>query len=850
LNSQAVANGDIGRTLFSQLQSSRSLLETDKAEPNTWFALSSTELFLNISVDLATEEEFPVIQLTDSSHTVIIPHDLREGTTDLIINGLRMKTQSRERLEKEFLRTYGSENAVDAFKMAKGTMSKVSGVGDSPITTGPYPFTTYLPLFLRGWSEQKIYARLGESRDDLLIGFVPHQAGEYDGPKSRRARWSEGHTQVVLEDRDLDFAWSLSCFVQGDELACHLPTSAIRQVYEAYFNTCPASEFCPGGKASGEYVQLSLSKMLPRSDGTAKESSAQIQTVRTMASQISFLGKKDQAGGLASSLDYLAVPTLQAWVVQFDTDDDQVFYSAEPARIDFFPLSDSYWRKGTLKAWQFGDADPEKVKVRGCNYFPAGGATNGVELSKAEGGHFVVLLGSLFGPDHRPLVPEPDSEHLTCQTFEVPTVALTRNQLVFKIDSPPTSHYPTPMSIPTYKLGPAFSESDVEPHFPALDKKNSLANVQPDGWTVDFLVRRSICGDAIEKTDPRIKFEWFVGDQGKGAGKSNCPALDDRTISEWRTEDTAERIRLQVTIPREALLELPEEIKLVRKSAKYGNVVVAHLPSLRRLLLPSELRIEPISPTQFVLRGENAEAVNAVALQNGGTARIFTAAQGVGFSLVTLPAASAGGAGDSSGNSTPAPGETLNKTTFTKDKNSVHVDVSESSKPPAKPAAPAQAKKPNQPAAEDPLAAGTYTVLPLIQVGEKSVTTVQATPAAPTTPGASVAPATPGVSGTPAGRAGSPATGATAPGGAGAGAKPAAQKIKTVTTKTPVYEPIPVRDVQGKPLLFTVADPKKAAAKPDATTAPAACAVPCIVQGCTTSLCPPAAPKPATSATP
>src|SRR6202035_1332908 len=106
---------------------------------------------------------------------------------------------------------------------------------NAPIDAGPYPYTTFVPFFLgdRGASGSnppvKVYARLGESKDDLLIGFQPRELGGGCPGNVHKGCWSEGHTQVVLEDRDLDFAWSLSCFVQGEELACRLPRSAIQQ---------------------------------------------------------------------------------------------------------------------------------------------------------------------------------------------------------------------------------------------------------------------------------------------------------------------------------------------------------------------------------------------------------------------------------------------------------------------------------------------------------------------------------------------------------------------------------------------------------------------------------------------
>ena len=72
--------------------------------PNSWFALNSHELLLNVSEDVATDEEFPVIQLADASGAIVIPHDLRRGFTELLINGFRLRPQTDDSILQEIHR--------------------------------------------------------------------------------------------------------------------------------------------------------------------------------------------------------------------------------------------------------------------------------------------------------------------------------------------------------------------------------------------------------------------------------------------------------------------------------------------------------------------------------------------------------------------------------------------------------------------------------------------------------------------------------------------------------------------------------------------------------------------------
>jgi hypothetical protein len=111
LSAQAAASGT---TFSKQLQDGRSLLESDKFEANSWFPLNSRDLLLNVSKSVATEEEFPIIQVAEPGGTVTIPYDLQRSTTELLINHFRIKPQTCESISETILRNYGPDIAPPA----------------------------------------------------------------------------------------------------------------------------------------------------------------------------------------------------------------------------------------------------------------------------------------------------------------------------------------------------------------------------------------------------------------------------------------------------------------------------------------------------------------------------------------------------------------------------------------------------------------------------------------------------------------------------------------------------------------------------------------------------------------
>jgi hypothetical protein len=154
-----------GSLAQKQLAQARSLLESDQFAPNTWFPLNSHELLINIAVNVATDEEFPVIQLADPSGSFVIPHDLRRSFTELIINGFRLRPQTVRGIQRETARqNWQEDHAPPVYEK------------DAPISTGPYAFSTFLPLFTPEPAPRRFFATVGETGDDILVGFLPRPA--------------------------------------------------------------------------------------------------------------------------------------------------------------------------------------------------------------------------------------------------------------------------------------------------------------------------------------------------------------------------------------------------------------------------------------------------------------------------------------------------------------------------------------------------------------------------------------------------------------------------------------------------------------------------------------------------
>jgi hypothetical protein len=704
--------------LSSQLQKNRSLLEADQFAPNTWIAVNSHELLLNVSANVAGDEEFPIVQLADPSGSIVIPHDLRRNVTELIVNGFRMRPQTEAGIQTEVARQTWRENYDGKLILPEG--------GDAPISSGPYPFSTYLPLFAPDPASRSFFASIGET-GDLMIGFLPDRSS---GPgKSPRYNWSETHTQVILEDKDLDFAWSLSCDTQSDLLACRIPRQEISRAYLNYLRACPTPEVCPGRDVKTLSLVRSLYKtactqMGPASIECAPRNPVQISNDRLgtlkgirrskqlsifhnikyqIATTASVTGPELQTPSTqtttqattlnARKFDVLKnardltnfedafVTSLEAWVEQADPEGKDVFYSAEPARINLLPLSDNFWRTSHFVPWHFSKATGDLTTLAECNYLPDGDQTR-LTIS---------LLGAPPAEPRPQVLALPDAPHQPaegaetaskpsgapssgkpvlppCAAFTITTEFLSKyhkSQIVFVMQFPDYEG-PEPVratfGIPASQLGPKFGHpeihSDVEPSKPSSGK------AQPAKlWRISIPVSQSTCFDSLDlpssllrakPTTPGAPIDYTKIDEHWVSGSTElipCPAIKspgkDKPVvdnlpefQKWQEADTHDRIRLNLEIPKSALKDLPNTLEIIRKTSSGADLPVASLPNLRSLLLPYRVTMNSLGAEQFTLTGENASVIDAVALQNGKTAYRIPAAVGTNFALFTVTAES------------------------------------------------------------------------------------------------------------------------------------------------------------------------------------------------------------------
>ncbi len=979
----------------------RSLLESDQFAPNTWFALNSHELLLNISVNVATNEEFPVIQLADPSGSFVIPHDLRRSFSELIINGFRLRPETVLSIQRETARQNWTEPV--------GQQEPPALEANAPISTGPYPFSTFLPLFTPEPAPRRFFAAVGETGNDLLIGFLPQRVTQRDPDQRRYYDWIETKAQVILEDRDMDFAWSLSCDVQGEILACRMPRDEISRVFRNFLKACPDETKCPGIgverlsllrslDSSAQQPPVSGASTAATPDSLSHRNSGDMaaaghsgpRTVRT-AFEPGSAGRADQtlpddgsqnqvtkdhaaieqvarekaakdkeakdqavadaaAKQLAERRDALLhksinltkwsrafVSTMQVWVEQADAEGKNVFYSPEPVPIAFLPLSEDYWKYTAFKPWEFERADANGVTLHECNYLPDSNQCS-IDISLLGVRSWPKWLGDLARGESTKPVPgrrdwaqlangyDADPNNPRCGWFTVPTAALANDPIVFSMEFPPhpvpvdiapalpgapcgsqavaskqeeVTGLRTTIAIPRSRLGPSFPPSQlqirqrVEPPLSTDAKKQTETKI----WQILVPVANSACGDEIElpndmrrpeqmprtpdgKPDPKydpltkIGVEWRNGNdklptcspkpaepqkpvetksdafkewekEHKAWEKKRDEWENDRKVANdaWQKADQADRIRLYLEIPRTAINDLPARVDVVRTTSDGVKWVVATLPNLRRTLLPSRLTLDSLSATQFALRGENAQVIDAVAMQGSGDSSnrtLFRTAPGVDFALVTLPAQSASTAGnDTSGGGGAGSNSSTQITIDTTTNSTDHVQVTkQSSSTPAKPAA-ASGKTTTPPPSDantkapKALAAGGYAVIPLIQVGTTPPDSENLSAAANNITSASVR----------VQRAQAAFT--AAPAAQKASAQNALKQAQTDLTTAeaaakaaaepvPLYIPLTVTDASGKPLIFTIPDAKKSATPTQASTTPAnvTCATTCAIAPC------------------
>jgi hypothetical protein len=468
----------------------------------------------------------------------------------------------------------------------------------------------------------------------------------------------------------------------------------------------------------------------------------------------------------------------------------------------------------------------------------------------------------------------------------------------------------TTFTIPRSRIGPSFKQSEIQirrtKELPPSSKEPPAAKELPASnagnkhtkagdnetgtkvWQILIPVANSACGDKIELPDDILRSRALAAAKTSGKNTKSdvaaspdfakidvqwrngndkltacTPRPDDPTSDAykrwavtnkkaddaWKAADKSGRIRLYLEIPWTAINDLPNRVDVVRTTTDGVTWVVATLPNLRRLLLPTRLSLEPLGPTQFALRGDNAGVIDAVAMQNDNSSKTFVTAPGVDFALITLP-----GPSDKTGSDTPvgntgAGNNSSTQITIDTTKDSTdHVKMttqssSTSAKGAAPSAKPSAALSPDDQtsASKSALAAGSYAVVPLIRVGDAPVdraeldADVRTTQLAVTKAQANLKAATAALKNNPSDQTTKTAEAQARTSLANANAASAqASKAAKEAKPTPLYMPVTVTDEKGKPLIFSIAEPKKTAAAMQASSTPTSttCATSCVVAPC------------------
>jgi hypothetical protein len=206
------------------------------------------------------------------------------------------------------------------------------------------------------------------------------------------------------------------------------------------------------------------------------------------------------------------------------------------------------------------------------------------------------------------------------------------------------------VSIPTTLLAPEIGKPTVRPQ----DTSEASQNFRITGWEVRVPVTRIQYGDKFDVSkefcEKGGKVEWWSGNIRLGRAdtwnrvETSTPQRTDKNVkceqakeqqndqqkAEWDKAQNQNQISLRITVPREALRYLPAQLELLR-----DGTVISTLRRVREAILPSKLKLQVISSTQFSLVGENAGVIDAVSV---GQEKPLPAVAGSGFVLVTIPA--------------------------------------------------------------------------------------------------------------------------------------------------------------------------------------------------------------------
>jgi len=555
----------------------RSLLEVDGVRSDAWFALSSHDLLLNISRGLAGESEFPIIRITDPARkTFVIPTDLQRSFSELIINGFRMVPRNAGDVRRYIINNVRTSNCGRT-----GEPGCDGGASDEGFPPGPYPFSTYIPLFLPQRKSQAISAFVGETGEDLLIRF------DSAGTGASRS-WLETRTQVILEDRDLDFAWSLSCAPQGVYLACRIPLDSLRKIYLTLMAVCSRSSDCPVVRRTVETIRASGLEKQVNWPGW----NTYLQRVQANPSLLDTASQPD-----------LFVPNLQVWVEQWDPDNGVAFYSGEPAPMHLFPLTGNRKTPAeSYRPWELTGLSARVFTLRSCRALP-------VEPGRTIDVRFLGVDPMQMPADDSRVQPQRRGvDARTCVAIDAPTEFLERSQLVMRITpivpdaEPGTAVYRALFGAPDPgPLTVAVATDFFKPHFGRAQMARS-GESQRDSWTVEFEATNLLKTDRV-----------------KDLRKSEAQAC----AQDGRVGETCRKLVL--TLPRSGFRSWPERFHVIRTVDEHTDVDLGPLPDVRELLLPTTVSPQ-LTEKQLILRGRNAALIDRVSVTKDADTWTFPAA--------------------------------------------------------------------------------------------------------------------------------------------------------------------------------------------------------------------------------
>jgi hypothetical protein len=467
---------------------SRALTEVDQLQPDSWFATNSHDLLLNVSRTLAEEDWFPPIQISEpGKRALLLPNDLDRSFTELVINGYRIVPRTEEQVVRYVKARVGTSTS--------GPTRKVT---DGPLMIGPYPMSTFFPLFAHDSLPRTVSVLVDASATFLRVSFNP-----VSDEKGKPLAFLPSRTQVILEDEELDFAWSLSCDPMNGELHCALPLSSIRSTYQTMFDNC---------RGCASIQQKADSAMDP---------------IRLDA----------------------FVDSMQVWVEQYDPEEKDAFFAPHPLPLGLFPVNGDQFPAGSrYEPWRVANRDgvppsPLAKDLKECNAFPWARSR---------------LLVTPLSGDPTPRRIEP-SDANGCRKIQLTAADLQLSSLEWRIepesgqpDAKPTSNPMRVISVRVPSTKPLAKDPDVS------FLREKTAPYTHTGWTVSIQISN---GPGTATVEP-AKGITEAGGKAQYAGGVVTLEIPKSAITKWPSKLTLNASGDEIDLPDARALLLPKTLTI------------------------------------------------------------------------------------------------------------------------------------------------------------------------------------------------------------------------------------------------------------------------------------------------